>query len=137
MLIHQVEQFCLLIFSIRSFLFQLRKMFAKNSKMANGLIHPIVRAIFYAVVLEHSGENKNVKFAILVCISILISNVYPFILSIHISGAYFDPNEKTCKWVGMDKVDVQEKLLFQIVSFELFRLIAKNLSKVMIIPLLV
>ena len=22
------------------------------------------------------------------------------------TGAYFDPNEKTCKWVGMDKVCV-------------------------------
>lgn len=78
---------------------QHRKMFAKNSKMANGLIHPIVRAISYAVVLEHSGENKNVKFAILVPISIRMKKL--------VNGL---------EWI---------------------KLIAKNLSKVMIIPLLV
>ncbi len=25
-------------------------------------------------------------------------------ISLSYSGSYFDPNEKTCKWVGMDKV---------------------------------
>ncbi len=43
--------------------------------MVNGLIHPIVKVIFYVVVLAHNGENKSVKCVILVKTSILHKNL--------------------------------------------------------------
>ena len=53
-----------------------------------------------------------------------------------ISGSYFDPNEKTCKWVGMDKVS----FCFFGLSVSVLALISltvKNWSKAMKTPLLV
>ena len=62
----------------------------------------IVEVISYVVALAVNGANKNVKFVTQVNRKRI--EVEEKRSMIFFEGSYFDPNEKTCKWVGADKV---------------------------------